>query len=105
MNGPVPYDDKAVDSPRSNDFLKLGNKFRLEGLFYSVNQGNLFIHNKIGVIAYPILQGPEPLKERTFPIIYSDIKYLLTNFFHKSKLLKDKFSDFLRKPLHRRCSR
>ena len=97
-------DDKVVDSPLSNDFLNLGNKFLLEGLFYSVNQGNLFIHNKIGVIAYPILQGPEPLKERTFPIIYSDIKYLLTNSFHKSKLLKDKFSDFLRKQLHRRCS-
>lgn len=97
-------DDKVVDSPLSNDFPNLGNKFLLEGLFYSVNQGNLFIHNKIGVITHPILQGPEPLKERTFPIIYSDIKYLLTNSFHKSKLLKDKFSDFLRKQLHRRCS-
>lgn len=97
-------DDKVVDSPLSNDFPNLGNKFLLEGLFYSVNQGNLFIHNKIGVIAYPILQGPEPLKKRTFPIVNSDIKYLLTNFFHKSKLLKGKFSDFLRKQLHRRCS-
>lgn len=97
-------DDKVVNSPLSNDFPYLGNKFLLEGLFYSVNQGNLLIHNKIGVVTHSILQRPEPLKERTFPIIYSDIKYLLTNSFHKSKLLKDKFSDFLRKQLHRRCS-
>ena len=64
-------DYKIIDGTIPNDSLYLAEELLRVTDIYRIYKGDLFIHNKIRVVAYPMGEGPHAFEEIFGAIVYT----------------------------------